>query len=72
MLIKWVGGNGDLESSQSRSGVPGATGTVSEVGRKISFLTEIIAVEEIGGAETLGNARVETKNAGRRSLVVRR
>jgi hypothetical protein len=43
VLIKTGRGDGDLESSQRRTGVPGETGRVSVVGRKISFLTEIFA-----------------------------
>ena len=71
VLIKTGSGNGDLESSQRRIGRPGATGAVSVVARYLCFLTEILGLG-VADAEKAQNARVETKNAGRRSLVVRR
>ncbi len=71
VLIKTGSGNGDLESSQRRIGRPGATGAVSVVARYLSFLTEMFRAS-VAYAEKAQNARVETKNAGRRSLVVRR
>jgi hypothetical protein len=71
VLIKMGSGNGDLESSQRGIGWPGETGMVSFVARDLSFLTEIFGAG-VADAEKAQNARVETKNAGRRSLVVRR
>jgi hypothetical protein len=71
VLIKTGSGNGDLESSQRRIGWPGETGMVSVVARYLAFLTEIFG-PGVAEAEKAQNARVETKNAGRRSLVVRR
>lgn len=41
VLIKPIFGNGDLESSQKRSGVPEGTARVSVAARDLSFLTEI-------------------------------
>ncbi len=41
VLIKPIFGNGDLESSQWRSGVPEGTARVSVAARDLSFLTEI-------------------------------
>ncbi len=71
VLIKTGSGNGDLESSQWRIGCPGATGTVSVVARYLCFLTEIFVLA-VADAEKAQNAQVETKNVGRRSLVVQR
>jgi hypothetical protein len=71
VLIKTGSGNGDLESSQRRIGWPGATGKVSVVARYLCFLNEILGVG-VADTEKAQNARVETNNAGRRSLVVRR
>ena len=41
VLIKPIFGNGDLESSQSGSGVPEGTARVSVAARDLYFLTEI-------------------------------
>jgi hypothetical protein len=71
LLIKTGSGNGDLESSQKRSGVPEGTARVSVESGYLSFLTERFGAG-VAEAEKAQNARVETKNAGRRSLVVRR
>jgi hypothetical protein len=51
--------------------VPEGTARVSVEARDLSFLTEISGAG-VADAEKAQNARVETKNAGRRSLVVRR
>ena len=45
VLIKPIFENGDLESSQSRSGVPEGTARVSVVARYLPFLTEILGSE---------------------------
>ncbi len=71
VLIKTGSGNGELESSQRRIGWPGETGMVSVVARYLSFLTEIFGAG-VAEAEKAQKRWVETKNAGRRSLVVRR
>jgi len=59
VLIKTGSGNVDLESSQSRSGVPGETGMVSVADRSLSFLKERFAargcVAEKG--QNVGNKR---------------
>jgi hypothetical protein len=52
-------------------GEPEGTARVSVVGRYLVFLTEIFGVG-VAKAKKAQNALVETKNAGRRSLVVRR
>jgi hypothetical protein len=44
VLIKTIFENGDLESSQKRSGVPEGTARVSVVARDLVFLTEIFGV----------------------------
>ncbi len=54
VLIKTGSGNGDLESSQSRIGWPGATGMVSVVARYLSFQTEIFR-PSVADAEKVQN-----------------
>jgi hypothetical protein len=47
VLIKTIFGNGDLESSQKRSGVPEGTARVPVVCRYLSFLTKISPSETV-------------------------
>ena len=59
VLIKRMSGNGDLESSQQRTGVPEGTARVSIVARNLSFLTEIIgaSVPNTEKAQNVGQIR---------------
>ncbi len=56
VLIKTIFGNGDLESSQSGSGVPERTARVSVESRDLAFLTEIFwsGVVEAEKAQNVG------------------
>ncbi len=56
VLIKHIFGNGDLESSQWRSGVPEGTARVSVAARDLSFLTEILgpSVGDVEKAQNVG------------------
>lgn len=56
VLIKPIFGNGDLESSQLRSGVAEGTARVSVVARDLYFLTEIfwLGVADAEKAQNVG------------------
>lgn len=60
MLIKTIFENGDLESSQKRSGVPEGTARVSVAARDLSFLTEIFG-EGVADAKKPQNVGLKRK-----------
>ena len=62
MLIKTIFGNGDLESSQWRSGVPEWTARVSVAARDLSFLTEIFGPGVVDAEKGQNNSARNIKN----------
>ncbi len=63
MLIKPIFGNGDLESSQQRSGVAEGTARVSVAACDLSFLTEIFGAG-VADAEKAQNVGQKRKTPG--------